>query len=130
MLTQNAYNSFIKSHFIKLLEMKHINAALVQFGSLNACIFSGSLRESSIEMYERDFKAYVELVGSIDTALDATTLRHWRNELSKNSNMSPNTVNRMISAVKRRMKETANLGHITHEAALEFERVEGVKGQH
>jgi hypothetical protein len=33
----------------------------------------------------------------------------------------------MISAVKRRMKETANLGHISHEAALEFERVESVK---
>lgn len=104
-----------------------MNTALVTFGSFDASILTGSLRSSSIKMYERDFKAYVAFAGSVESALYATTLRQWRNELSKNTGMSPNTINRMISAVKRLMREAANLGHIPHETALEFEHVEGVK---
>jgi site-specific recombinase XerD len=43
------------------------------------------------------------------------------------TSMSPNTINRMLSAVKRLMKEAANQGYTLHEVALSFERIEGVK---
>lgn len=104
-----------------------MDTALVPFNQFDASILTGSLRFSSIKMYERDFKAYVEFAGSVDTALDPTTLARWRTELSLNTTKSPNTINRMISAVKRLMSEAANQGYIAHETALEFEHVQGVK---
>jgi len=41
--------------------------------------------------------------------------------------MSPNTINRMLSAVKRLMKEAAQQGYISHELALTFDHIDGVK---
>jgi hypothetical protein len=41
--------------------------------------------------------------------------------------MSPNTINRMLSAVKSLIKEAAEHGYTMHEIALSFERVEEVK---
>jgi len=95
--------------------------------SFNASILTGALRQSSIDMYERDFKAYLAYAGSRDAALDPTTLARWRTHLAQETEMSPNTINRMLSAVKRLMKEAANQGYTTQETALGFERVEGVK---
>ena len=40
--------------------------------------------------------------------------------------MSPNTINRMLSAVKRIMREAAEQKYTTHENAAAFERVSGV----
>ena len=54
-------------------------------------------------------------------------LHRWRTELAQNTGMSPNTINRMISAVKKLMREAANQGYIDHETALSFESVQGVK---
>lgn len=79
------------------------------------------------KMYERDLKAYVAFAGSVDTSLDSATLARWRAYLSSNTDMSPNTINRMISAVKRLMKEAAIQGYIGHETALDFKHVEGVR---
>lgn len=41
--------------------------------------------------------------------------------------MSPNTINRMLSAVKRLLREAATQGYIAHEVAAAFDAVSGVK---
>src|SRR5262249_11695888 len=47
--------------------------------------------------------------------------------LANDTQKSPNTINRMLSAVKRLMKEAASQGYTTHEVAASFEQVKGVK---
>src|SRR5215467_32254 len=64
-------------------------------------ILAGQLAASSIEMYERDFRAYLDFAGSVESALDASTLAKWRTVLANETQMSPHTINRMLSAVKR-----------------------------
>jgi site-specific recombinase XerD len=100
---------------------------IVPFNSFDASILTGSLAPSSIKMYARDFEAYIKFAGSVDSALDAHTLARWRTELAQNTGMSPNTINRMISAVKKLMSEASEQGYISHETALSFESVKGVK---
>lgn len=41
--------------------------------------------------------------------------------------MSPNTINRMLSAIKSMMTAAAEQGYISHELAETFQRVRGVK---
>ncbi len=41
--------------------------------------------------------------------------------------MSPNTINRMLSAIKRLIKEAAVQGYLGHEVASEFSQISGVK---
>ena len=55
------------------------------------------------------------------------TLAQWRAHLATATTISPNTINRMISAVKRLVKEAAVQGYATHETAAAFEQVQGVK---
>jgi integrase/recombinase XerD len=86
----------------------------------------GQAAPSSIKMYERDFKAYLAYAGSRDAALDPTTLARWRTHLAQDTEMSPNTINRMLSAVKRIVREAAEQKYTTHENATAFERVSGV----
>jgi len=93
----------------------------------DSSILAGQLAQSSIEMYKRDFAAYLVYAGSPDAALDARTLARWRAALSSDTSMSPNTINRMLSAVKRLMQEAASQGYTTHENAQAFEQVRGVK---
>jgi integrase/recombinase XerD len=104
-----------------------MNTQIIPFGTFDVSILAGSLSQSSIDMYERDLKAYVSFAGSVDTSLDSATLARWRAYMSSNTDMSPNTINRMISAVKRLMKEAAIQGYIDHETALGFKHVEGVR---
>lgn len=90
-------------------------------------ILAGRVSESSMEMYQRDFKAYLEYAVTPENAIKPSTFARWRAHLSANTKYSPNTINRMMSAVKRLMKEAETQGYIpdgTHEA---FRRVEGVK---
>src|SRR2546427_12318380 len=95
--------------------------------SFDASILAGQLAASSIEMYKRDFAAYLDFADTPDAALDASTLARWRTALANDTNMSPNTINRMLSAVKRLMKEAASQGYTNHEVAASFEQVKGVK---
>ena len=78
-------------------------------------------------MYERDFRAYVAFAGDIAVACDATTLARWRAHLAQETAMSPNTINRMISAVKRLIREASVQGYLSHESAAAFAKIEGVK---
>jgi len=95
--------------------------------SFDASILAGQLAPSSMAMYQRDFAAYLRFAGNQTAAADATTLARWRTHLAQETAMSPNTINRMISAVKRLMREAASQGYTTHEVAAAFAGVAGVK---
>lgn len=89
-------------------------------------ILAGQVRQSSIDLYKRDFKAYCEFAGSFDRATQPTTLAQWRTELAKGEK-SPNTINRQLSSVRTLMKAAAEQGYISHESAEQFDHVRGVK---
>lgn len=99
----------------------------LQSREFDASILAGQLAPSSIAMYERDFRAYVDYAGSYELAIQSSTLAKWRAHLSQTTDKSPNTINRMISAVKRLMREAAVQGYLSHEAAIAFEQINGVK---
>lgn len=93
----------------------------------DATLLAGQLAPSSIAMYQRDFAAYATFAGNITALLDAATLARWRTHLAQETAMSPNTINRMLSAVKRLMREAAVQGYVTHEIAAAFDAITGVK---
>ena len=93
--------------------------------TLDVGILAGQLAPSSLAMYKRDFAAYVAFAGT--AATEPAMFARWRAELATNTTKSPNTINRMVSAVKRVVKEAAAQGYITHETAAAFSQVAGVK---
>lgn len=90
-------------------------------------ILAGQLAPSSIAMYTRDFAAYLDFAGTTTAALNATTFARWRTWLAQSTELSPNTINRMLAATKRLMKEAAIQGYLTHEQAKAFAHIDGVK---
>jgi integrase/recombinase XerD len=103
------------------------NIIPVTLGFDTSQILAGSVGPASIEMYTRDFKAYLEYAGSPGVAFNVVTLNKWIVEMANNTRMSPNTINRMVSAIKKIMKIAANQGYISHEVADSFRHVDGVK---
>ena len=104
--------------------------AIMEAGSLlpfDPSILAGQLAPSSIAMYTRDFATYLTFAGSTTAALDATTFARWRTWLAQSTELSPNTINRMLAATKRLMKEAAIQGYLTHEQAKAFAHIDGVK---
>lgn len=93
----------------------------------DSALLAGQLAPSSIAMYERDFRAYLAYAGTFDKAMLPATLARWRAHLAQETEMSPNTINRMLSAVKRLIKEAAVQGYLGHEVASEFGQIAGVK---
>jgi hypothetical protein len=59
-------------------------------------------------------------------ALRAETLRRWRTYLVQDTTTSPQTINRMLVAVKRVVKEGWVHGLVAREVAEAFTQVEGV----
>lgn len=91
-------------------------------------LLAGQLAASSIAMYRRDVAAYAAFATS--AGLDPRhyqTLATWRDALALNTAMSPNTINRMVAAVKRIVKQAASRDMIPGDTALRFEQVAGVK---
>jgi site-specific recombinase XerD len=91
-------------------------------------ILAGQLRSSSIAMYRRDMSAYLAYVQA--QALDAwqaSTFACWRTALAEASQLSPHTINRMLSAVKRLLREGAEQGYVSHELAAAFQNCKGVQ---
>ena len=78
-------------------------------------------------MYARDVRAYLRFAGSADAALAPETLARFRAELAERGRHSPNTINRMLSAVKRLVQEAAAQAYVEHETAAAFGRVGGVR---
>ncbi|MEO8953574.1 MAG: site-specific integrase, partial [Ktedonobacteraceae bacterium] len=72
-------------------------------------LLAGQLADSSLAMYKRDVAAYIAFAQTQSLApLNPLTLMIWRDNLALDSMMSPNTINRMISAVKRIIKQAAS----------------------
>ena len=91
-------------------------------------ILAGQLTPSTIKMYQRDFRAYLEFAGSAGAALNPATLSRWRASLASDTQYSPNTINRMLSAVKRVVREGVNQGYIKQDGLADaFDAVDGVK---
>jgi len=91
-------------------------------------ILSGQLAESSIAMYKRDIQAYFDYAERYALPwLEPLSLVAWRDALALQSELSPNTINRMIAAVKRIVREMAERKMIAREVNLEFSQVRGVQ---
>lgn len=93
----------------------------------DTAILAGSIAPSSMKMYERDFKAFLAYASTPEMAANAVTLARWRTHLATNTTLSPNTINRMLSAVKRLMDEAETQGYVSKGTSEEFRRVHGVK---
>lgn len=108
-------------------------AALVPAVGAQALVFdkhvlAGQLAPSSIAMYLRDAGAYLAFADPENTgvALDPTMLVRWRTHLVETTTHSPRTINRMLSAVKRFVREAASHGYVARSVAEGFDAVEGV----
>lgn len=106
-------------------EIIKIDATLSTF-HFDASILAGQVRATTIAMYKKAFGAYLAFAGSWAQALDPATLAQWRTELA-NAELSPNTVNRMLSSVRAVMKTAAEQGYVSSEVYQRFEAVRGVK---
>lgn len=89
-------------------------------------VLAGRVGPSTIAMYTRDFKAFLTFAEMPERAKNAVTLEQWITDLVTHTDMSPNTINRMISAVKKVIGLAARQGYLTNETAESFNRVEGV----
>jgi len=86
------------------------------------------LAPSSIKMYRRDiaaYQAYAEQQGR--DVMHPQTLRAWRDWLLSHTSMSSHTINRMLAAVKRILKEARQRGLIDEMVFVGFQSVEGVR---
>lgn len=104
-----------------------LNDCYIKLLPFDTSILAGVLAVSSIAMYKRDFAEYLVYAETQNAALTASTLARWRNHLALTTEDSPNTINRMLSAVKRIMKEAAQQGYIDASIALAFSSIDGVK---
>jgi hypothetical protein len=90
-------------------------------------LLAGRLAASSVALYTRDCAAYLAFCGyDSAVALRAETLRRWRTYLVQDTAMSPQTINRMLAAVKRVVKEGLVHGQVARAVAEAFAQVEGV----
>lgn len=91
-------------------------------------ILAGQLAPSSVAMYRRDVAAYSVYVTQAGyDPLSPASLDAWRDHLVRDTAMSPNTINRMLAAVKRLVREASRRGVITASLNVEFDQVPGVK---
>jgi integrase/recombinase XerD len=90
-------------------------------------ILAGQLTRSSIAMYRRDVRAYATFADSRGLPqFDHQTLIAWRDELASNTTLSPHTINRMMSAVRRTVKEAAGRSIVMAPVSHAFNNVAGV----
>jgi integrase/recombinase XerD len=90
-------------------------------------ILAGQLAASSIATYRRDFNAYCAFAETPAAALDPITLARWRAHLASQTTYSPNTINRMLAAIKKLMKEAGQQGYLDRDSAHAFQDVPGVR---
>lgn len=115
-------------HLLSLVPpARSVDSAGLHASIVDASILAGQLAPSSIAMYKRDFAAYLVYAGSPAAAIQPATLGRWRASLATATELSPNTINRMLSAVKRLMKEAAAQGYLGSDIAAAFEEIDGVK---
>lgn len=98
----------------------------LQVVNLDLSLLAADLRPASIRMYTRDFEAYITFAGTPTAALDASMLERWRLDLVRQGH-SPNTINRMLSAVRSIVKIANRQGYIDPETTQAMIAVPGVK---
>jgi len=92
-------------------------------------ILTGHLAPSSLRKYQQAQRAYLAFCATPAQALQATSLARWRTHLAQHTTLSPHTINRLLAAVKRLVKEAAAQGYIDVVTAAAFASVAGVKPQ-
>ena len=92
-------------------------------------ILTGHLAPSSLAKYHQALRVYLAFCETSAQAFQATSLARWRTHLAQHTRLSPHTINRLLAAVKRLMKEAAAQGYIDVGTAAAFASVAGVKPQ-
>ena len=100
---------------------------LVHVRTFDTSILAGQLAPASMAMYAGDVRAYLGYAATPAAAVNPVTFARWRAMLATDTTLSPNTINRMLAAVKRMVKEAAVQGYLSHDTALAFAKIEGVK---
>lgn len=93
--------------------------------TLDISVLAGRVRPSTAQMYRRDFAAYLAFAGTASAAMDPSVFAQWRAVLAQ-SGKSPNTVNRMLSAVRAVMSAAADAGYVEASLADAFRAKRGV----
>ena len=92
-------------------------------------ILTGHLAPSSLVKYHQAQRAYLAFCETPAQALQATSLARWRTHLAQHTSLSPHTINRLLAAIKRLVKEAAAQGYLDVVTAAAFASVAGVKPQ-
>jgi integrase len=100
--------------------------APLALATFDPSILAGQVRASTIGMYKKAFSAYLAFAGSWAQVLEPSILARWVAALA-NAELSPNTINRMVSSVRTVMKSAAQQGFVSSELAQRFDAVRGVK---
>jgi site-specific recombinase XerD len=89
---------------------------------------AGTLNASTLLEYRRDAALYLAWCGDDrQKAQRPETLRAWRTHLVQQTRISPNTINRRLSAVKRLVRAGARAGLLPPDVAFTFSQVDLVK---
>jgi integrase len=94
-----------------------------------AAILTGHLAPASLVKYHQALRAYLAFCATPVQAFQATSLARWRTHLAQHTTLSPHTINRLLAAVKRLVKEAAAQGYVDVGTAAAFASVAGVKPQ-
>jgi len=89
-------------------------------------ILTGQLAPQSLAGYQQDLTAYLRFCGDPDAALEASTLARWGVHLAQTTPLSPHSINRKLSAIRRVVREAALQGYCDLATAEAFRRVPGV----
>jgi integrase len=92
-------------------------------------ILTGHLAPASLVKYHQALRAYQTFCATPAQAFQATSLARWRTHLAQHTTLSPHTINRLLAAVKRLVKEAAAQGYVDVGTAAAFASVAGVKPQ-
>ena len=102
--------------------------------AFDVAILAGQVGPRSAAMYRRDVAAYTAwAAGQGKDPLSSATFARWRTDLvtvpynDQGDQYSPKTINRMLSAVKRVVREGAVQGRVSRDVAEAFGDVAGVK---
>jgi len=92
----------------------------------DSSILAGQIASASVCGYQYDLIAYQRFCDrERREVLDAASLARWRQTLAEDTQLSPRTINRMLSAVKSIVKEGAMQGYVDHAKAEALRRVSG-----
>jgi integrase/recombinase XerD len=89
-------------------------------------ILMGQLAPQSLAGYQQDLAAYLRFCSDPDAALEASTLARWGVHLAQATPLSPHSINRKLSAIRRVVREAARQGYLDPATAEAFRRVPGV----